>query len=358
MPESLPSQPPTRDPDWTTATPEAAGFAQEFAGRLASAIESGAYPGLHGLVVARHGCLVLERYLTGVDQRWGEPLGRVAFAPEIKHDLRSVSKSMVSLLYGIALAEGLVPPLSAPLAAQFTDRADFKLDPAISRITLHHIITMTMGTEWNEDVPYDDPANSEVAMENAADRYRYILEKPVVAPPGHSWSYSGGATAILGHLIEKGAGRSLHAYAQEKLFQPLGIRDTEWVAGRDGVIAAASGLRMRPRDLARIGQLILQQGAWLGRQIIPRAWLAESFVPRIACFDGIGYGYQWYIDDVSNPGRRWLSGMGNGGQRLIMNEDLGIVVAITAGNYNRADQIDASIAIMRDHIVPGATARG
>jgi CubicO group peptidase (beta-lactamase class C family) len=106
-----------------------------------------------------------------------------------------VSKSIVGLVYGIALADGKVPPPEAPLLASLPEYADLAADPARKRWTIHHVMTMTMGTDWDElGVPYSDPTNSEIAMDTAPDRYRFVLGAPVVMEPGKRWIYNGGAT--------------------------------------------------------------------------------------------------------------------------------------------------------------------
>ncbi len=124
--------------------------------------------------------------------------------------MRSVTKSIVGLLYGIALATGLAPPPEAKLVEQFLEYPDLSTDLARQRLTVGHVLTMTLGTEWDEmTIPYTDQRNSEIAMDRAADRYRYILERPVVEPPGLHWMYNGGATALLARLTAKGTGRPL-----------------------------------------------------------------------------------------------------------------------------------------------------
>ena len=124
--------------------------------------------------------LVLERYFEGDVNARGRPLGKVAFKADTLHDLRSVSKSIVGLLYGIALADGKVPPPETPLFASFPEYADLTTDLARTRWTIHNVLTMTMGTDWDElSVPYSDPTNSEIAMDTAPDRYRFILGAPV-----------------------------------------------------------------------------------------------------------------------------------------------------------------------------------
>jgi CubicO group peptidase (beta-lactamase class C family) len=137
-------------------------------------------------------------------------------------------------------------------------------------------------------------------MEFAPDRYRYILERPMKDAPGERWVYNGGATALLGRLIATGAGEPLLSYARVKLFEPLGIEDLEWVEGADGEPAAASGLRMRPRDLAKIGQLVLNRGTWDGVHVVSEAWLKTSHYPHAAIGKGTHYGYQWWLTALSS----------------------------------------------------------
>ncbi|MBI2256565.1 MAG: serine hydrolase [Proteobacteria bacterium] len=342
--------------DWNTGWPEDHGFNAGFVGKLDAAIAGGALHGMHGLIIIADGKLVLERYVAGEDESWGRPLGRVNFAPDTLHDLRSVSKSIVGLLYGIALKSGQVPFPDASLIAQFPDYPDLAHDPQLAKRKIFHVLTMTLGQEWNEDLPYTDPANSEIAMEMAPDRYRFILERPALLEPGTSWTYTGGASALLGRFIEKGSGLSLLDFAHKHLFAPLGIKAVEWISGADGTYSAASGLRLRPRDLAKIGHCVLQNGVWNGREIIPADWLKEAFTPRIACFDDVAYGYQWYLrasTDGNGP-RRFA--MGNGGQRLILIPERKLSIAIMCGQYNQPDQWRAPATVMLEHVLPGLVA--
>lgn len=327
----------------------------DLAARVDAAVREGLHPNLHGIVVLRERQIALERYYTGVDERWGEPLGLVAFAPDVLHDMRSVTKSIVGLLYGIALAAGKVPAPEEKLLAQFPEYPDLAADPQRAALTIGHALTMTLGIEWNEQLPYTDPNNGEIAMEFAADRYRFILERPIVAPPGTRWGYCGGATALLGRLIAKGTGLSLPDYARAALFSPLGLGATHWVHGPDGTPSAASGLRMTPRDLARIGQLILDGGEADGSRVVPAAWLAQSFAPHATVGGPVRYGYQWYLGAFAtgSPPRdaTWIGAFGNGGQRLYVFPALKLAVAITAGNYNQPGGERPSQALVQQIIL-------
>lgn len=254
---------------WIKATPEEAGFAANLERRLAAGLESGLLLPMHTVAMSRAGKLVLEQYYEGEDESWGDTLGRVSFGPEVLHDLRSVTKSVVGLLYGIALERGLVPPVEAPVIDAFPEYPDLVADPARRKITVEHTLNMTMGMEWDENRPYTDPANSEIAMEMAPDRYRFILDRPIVGEPGQDWIYSGGAVALIGALIERGTGKRLPDFAREALFEPMGISDFHWLAGSDGVASPASGLRLTAPDLLRIGAMLIDGGRYEGRQVVP-----------------------------------------------------------------------------------------
>ncbi len=336
---------------WTTVAPADAGFDPDLAARLDAALAAGRLPNLHGVIVARGGKLVLERYAPGADMSWGRSLGTVAFGPDTLHDLRSATKSVNSLLYGIALAQGKVPAPEANLMAQFPEYPDLAADPARQHLTVGHVLTMTMGTDWDEmSIPYTNPANSEIAMERAPDRYRFILERRVVGEAGVRWTYNGGASALLGRMIVQGTGQSLPDFARRVLFQPLGIGTFEWMRGTDDTPSAASGLRMRPRDLARIGQMVLQKGKWDGRAVVPESWLAASFQPQVAIDGPLRYGYQWYIG-TPPAGARWVGAMGNGGQRLYVLPDLDLIVVTTFGNYDQPDQWKPPLALLTEIVL-------
>jgi CubicO group peptidase (beta-lactamase class C family) len=335
--------------DWTIAKPSEAGFSDDIAARLDKAIADKRIWNIHAVIVIRGGRLVLERYFEGADNARGKPLGVVAFTPDTLHDLRSVSKSIVGLLYGIALAAGKVPPPEQPLMQFFPEYPDLAADPARQRLTLHHVLSMTMGTEWDEfSIPYTDPANSETAMDIAPDRYRYVLERPIVTAPGQRWTYCGGATALLGRIIAKGTGISLHDYARAKLFGPLNIGPTDWYSGHDGELLAASGVRMLPRDLAKIGQMMLHGGVGDERPLVPADWIRRSTTPVVPIDERRQYGYQWWL----GRRERFWSAVGNGGQLLYVLPEHDLVVVTTAGNYNMRDMWNPPLRVLHEVVLP------
>jgi CubicO group peptidase (beta-lactamase class C family) len=339
---------------WLVATPESVGFESCQLCAIGNAVRNGRLRNLHGVVVVRRGRLVFEQYFTGRDEHWGSPVGDMTFGPETLHDLRSVTKSIVSLLYGIAHAQGTVGSVDRPVLDAFPELADLRTDPARMRILVKHALTMTMGTEWNENLPYSDPQNDERQMEDAADRYRFVLGRPLVAAPGECWNYNGGATAVIAKLVARGTGRPLLDFATERLFTPLGITDVEWVTDRQGEPIAASGLRLQPRDLAKIGQLVLQRGRWGDQEVIPGGWLQDATTAKAQPDQFLRYGYQWWLGgssfgDAQTP---WIAGFGNGGQRLFIVPELDLVVVVTAGNYNNPDSWRLPMAILNQFVLP------
>jgi CubicO group peptidase (beta-lactamase class C family) len=299
--------------------------------RLTQAQHDGRVSGLHALLVSQGRTLVFEYYARGENE---------SFAPDVLHDLRSVTKSLVVLVYGIALAAGKVPPPEAKLYDQFPEYADLGKQPGRERLTVQHALSMTLGLEWDElTISYGDPRNSDQAMEAAPDRFRFILERPIVDEPGVTWTYCGGATALLGRMIAKGTREELLAYARRVLFGPLDFGPAEWTKGHDGEPHSASGLRLVPRDMLKVGQLVLAGGAWNGSQIVPSDWMKRVTTPAAAIEPGYSYGYHWYLGEsmAGTPPRshHWVAGIGWGGQCLFVLPTLDLVLAINSGNHNK-----------------------
>ncbi|WP_345392932.1 serine hydrolase domain-containing protein [Nonomuraea salmonea] len=219
--------------------------------RVDAALDAGRAPGMHGLVVLRDGQVVLERYGAGPDHRLDEPLGHVVFDRDTLHDLRSVSKSVVGLVYGIALREGLVPEVGAPLLASFPE-----CSPAgREHLTIEHALTMTLGLEWNEDAP-PTPARPTVRSPWSwpPDRHRYVLERPVVEEAGKRWHYCGGASALIGEIITRGAGAAARRVRRRPALRPARHHPVRVVQGRrrrhQGRVRAAAASGGPGRDRA------------------------------------------------------------------------------------------------------------
>ncbi len=343
---------PAAGPDhWPVAAPESVGLASSTLCPLVQRLGDWKEGNVHSVLVVRHGSLVFEHYFSGADEIRGTKLGEVAFGPQTKHDVRSITKSIVALLLGIAVDRGWVGGIDQPVLSFFPEYADLRT-PEKDRITLRHLLTMSAGLRWNED-NYDDPNNSEILMDDAPDHYRFVLEQPVVAPAGQVYNYNGGGTALIAAVLHKTTGKPLEELARTLLFEPLDITDVEWNRWADGTAKAASGLRMRPRDLAKIGQLVLSRGAWNGTPIVPASWVDAATAPQI---NGAGlyfYGYKFWLGR-SFVGKRevdWASATGNGGQRVFIVPALDLVVVVTAGLYHSFTQSWVPIAVMNRFVL-------
>jgi len=313
------------------------------------------------VLVVRGGRLVAELYRSGPDASIGNHYGLgfardVDFGPGVLHDVRSISKSVVGLLYGIGLAQGRLPSLASSALAAFPELADLRT-PERDAVTIEHLLTMSSGLAWSEW--NDGPLTSdETRLFWKAEPVRFLFDRPFAAAPGTRFEYDGGGTTALAELIVRAAGKPLLDVAREELFAPLGISEAEWVTDlRDRPLAFA-GLRLRPRDLAKLGQLMLDGGRWGERQVVPAAWVADSLRAHVATGDfsigpgTSGYGYQWWTGSSDRAGHpvAWSAGVGLGGQRIFLVPELGLCVVFTAGEYRNHEVSRAEMRVFGEVI--------
>lgn len=322
--------------DWQAASFEEAGIDGSILCSLNSKLDARPEMKVHAVVVARRGKLVFETYRRGDDENSAIKLGAVTRGAQTLHDVFSVSKSVVSLLVGVALDRRLIKGVHESVFSFFPEYSDIET-PEKDRIELHHLLTMSAGLAADEELSYSNPLNTGRQMEASATPYRHVLERRVAHAPGEVWNYDGGCTMLLAAVLQKVTGKSLVDFAKEALFDPLGITDFSWAKmDASGEAAAASGLRLRPRDLAKIGQLLLNDGGWNGRQIISKDWIAASVRPRLdPRWSAMRYGYQWWVGS-SNIGKGtfdWIVALGLGGQRLFVIPEFDLIVVINAGLY-------------------------
>ena len=213
---------------------------------------------VHAVLVARGGKLVFERYFKGSDEINGRRVENVTFDAETLHNIKSASKSVASLALGIAIDRGLIRSVNEPIFSFFPELSDLR-SPEKDRLRLAHALTMTVGLKWVEAVPDNEGNNDEERMHMVSDPCRYVLGLPATGPPGQEYFYNTGALTLVSAIVRKATGRTLDEFARETLFQPLGITSVEWVRVK-GDSDAGGGLRLRPRDMAKIGQLVLSSG--------------------------------------------------------------------------------------------------
>lgn len=344
------------DDGWTIARPAEVGLDDKALCDLEGFLQAWPTANIHAVVVVRRGKLVVEHYRDGKDLYFGKPppVEMVRFGSTVRHDVRSISKSVTALLVGIALAEGRFPALDSPVIDSLPEYAALRT-PENARLSFRDLLTMTHGQRWNETAPWESRDNTERPMYLASDPYRYILEQPVIVAPGTVFNYSGGATSLLARVLAKSTGRRIDDFAREKLFGPLSITDFEWQTfANSPEIAAFAGLRLRPRDLAKLGQLLVGGGTWNGRRVVPGDWIAESTQPRINTDGLFFYGYQWWLGRSLWRGRSldWVAGIGLGGQRVFAIPELDLVVAVNSGHYDSGLQGVIPLALLNRFVLP------
>ncbi len=302
-------------------------------------MREGTFGEQHSLLILHEGKIVWDELFKGYNQpepderkfnwRRGVP-GRAKL-----HDFQSSTKSIASLLAGIAVDKGFITDLDAKLETFLPQYEKAILaDPRRSKITLRHLLDMKAGFEW------DDSVDGNLVL-SEPDWVTYVLNKPMKVEPGKDFDYNSGASILIGKIIAEATGQSLGDFADEHLFHPLGINDLFWFGEDLGLAHTGGGLQLWPRDFGKLAQLVLNEGVWNGRQIVSKDWLSKSTFPQSdKAGDGLGYNHQWWLAK-SRPGLTnyditftW----GYGGQHAFIMRSHDLVVVMTAGNYRVAEQ--------------------
>jgi CubicO group peptidase (beta-lactamase class C family) len=290
---------------------------------------------VEGIVIVKDDKLVFEEYFDGREHpTYGD--GPVSYGRDRKHTLSSVTKSVTATLLGIAIDQGFVPSVDERIFGYFPEMAD--LDVGLrSAITLKHLVTMSAGLQWDEwSYPLSDPRNDLTQwFRYTGDLVRFVLERPMVADPGASFTYNGGLTNILGEAVRRASGLRLDRFSETYLFTPLGITDLSWYLIRPDFVYASGDVSLRPRDLAKLGRLFIQGGLWNGSRILSPEWVAASATPVFAWqpwpgFAGYSYGW-WPRTEIYGAGA--FAAEGWGGQALIVMPEFDALVVFTGGSY-------------------------
>lgn len=321
-------------------------------------ILKGTFPNMHSLLIFRHGKLVYENYFTGEDvERGVGPLGVVNHTRDTLHDMRSVSKSIVAKAVLLAHSQGKIKSLDDPIFDYFPEYFKYA-DGDKKGITIKHVLSMTAGLEWDEKISYADPKNSEIQMNNSADAVDYVLKQKLVDKPGTVFNYSGGCTQLLVALIKKATGLDADVFTEKHLFGPLGITKYKWVKTKSGDPSGASGLRLRSRDMAKIGLLMMQRGKWNGKQVLSENLVDLALAEHISIVkEGdfeMGYGFQIWLPSFDVGGVRisLKEFSGNGGQLVQIDKANGLMIAATAGNYNNRGPLKTGRDLVEEFVYP------
>lgn len=327
---------------WKTATVEAVGGSRDL---VAAGVERAhRNHRLQSLLVVKNGRLVVEEYFgTG--------------HPEMLADVRSVTKSVVSALAGIAVERGRIGSVDDPVAGYLAPLVT-ALEGDKGNITFRHLLTMTSGFAWDET----GGGSSYSEWIRSGDHLRFLLDKPLADPPGAQFTYNSAAVHLLGVAIEQATERRLPEFAQEALFGPIGIAFGRWESLPGGYSNGGAGLDLRPRDLARFGQLYLQLGVSANRQVLPEEWTAASTVARFQWrsdfgpLAGISYGRLWWVvPDAPEP---FYFAWGYGGQFVFVVPRIAMVIVATndwrgvGGDGGAARYERETLAVVTDYLLP------
>lgn len=275
---------------------------------------------LNSLIVAHRGEVVVEAYYRGM-------------TPRTQVNIKSASKSILSMLVGIALAEGSLDSLSQPISAFFPDYFDqADLDPRKRAITLEDLLTMRSGLETTSFRNY----GTWVASANWA---RAALDMPVEGTPGQRMIYSTGTSHLVSVILTKATGMSTLAFARRSLMEPLGIDLRRWDRDPQGYYLGGNNMVLAPRDLLKIGEVYRNGGRYQGQQLIPETWIQTSTTPRTySRYSNNRYGYYWWIRTFDGY-ETWFA-WGYGGQYVFVVPELDLVVVCTSSLYNRPSGVN------------------
>jgi CubicO group peptidase (beta-lactamase class C family) len=295
---------------WARATATEANMDEVMLGRAAS--DAAAMPRFRSLLVARHGKLVAENYFGGASSA-------------TVFDLRSVTKSVVSMLTGIAIQNGSLPNIDATVGGYID--APYSLDAGDRAVSVRQLLTMSSRYQWNENSA--DDYNLWVLSTN---HVQFLLDRRQTDPAG-TFTYNSAAVNLLGQVLQDAVARPLPDFATEVLFQPIGITSVRWEELEPNMVNAGSGIKMTATDLLRFGQLLLQRGRSASRQVVPESWIDAGTTPQFNWREQYGaqrgttYGYLWWL--AQPPATVATFAWGYGGQFAYVVPSLDLVVVAT-----------------------------
>ncbi len=325
--------------EWAKSEPQQVGLDEAALAALDADLRSGRYSLVDSFAVFRCGKEVLAREyqhdyakiygkeakvrgplnarLTG-PYNYFDPAWHPYYQGTKLHSMQSVSKTVSSIIIGIAMTRGdFKAGLDTPVLKYFDVAKVKNVDERKRRMTLRHVLTMTSGLAWTEDVPYDDPRSDSSLMEATDDWVQYVIDKPMAAEPGKVFAYSSGVSELLAHIFLNETGQDIDSYGEKYLFQPLGIEHF-WKKTPMRVVDTEGGLYLREEDLAKIGYLYLHDGNWNGKQLAAKEWVKESVAPFIQAEEDYKYGFKWWLmPRKDSPDYVWMA-RGFGGQVLMV----------------------------------------
>ena len=347
--------------DWETASLSSVGMDEMPLLNLLDRLDEIENHDIHSLLIVKDGKLVFEEYFPGRKFNLAQYTGETGYDRHDTHNLCSAAKSVTSALIGIAIDRGYIESVYKKVFDFFPGYSDLLVeDPEKGDMTVEHLLMMMSGLEWDdESTSYFDPQNDMNRMFNSSDPIRYVLSQDLFASPGTVFDYDNGNTNVLGEIVRQATDWRLDDFSQRYLFSKLGITDFEWQMINPNVVFCSGDLRLRPRDMAKFGQLFLDGGIWNGERVISQDWVDASTRMYVDPNDytaefrwADGYGYQWWQWERVD-GREFSAyfASGWGGQWIIVWPEMNMVIVSTGGNYY-TDMSMPIQTVIADYIIP------
>ena len=329
---------------WETASLAETDVNLKYVSALMHKILNGDLPNIHSVLVIRNGKLVLEEYFYG-------------YSRNATHNMASATKSITSLLVGIAIDQQMIPNVSTKVYEFFPEYKDTKWVQGKYDINLNHLLTMTAGLDWNEwKYRYGDIRNTNTAMNRSDNTIKFVLNLRHAEPAGKTFNYCGGLSLLLGGIIKNTSGLYADKFAEKYLFGPLGISEYRWERYDDGTIATHGNIFMKPRDMAKIGQMMLNRGQWKDKPIVSGIWVNESTKAYTSgnVIYGSGYADHWWVGNtiINDQIVDAFYAAGKGGQYIFVVPALDLVSIITSKFHGNPFGEFRASALMVDYIIP------
>jgi CubicO group peptidase (beta-lactamase class C family) len=312
---------------------------------------------IDSIVIAKDGVLVFDELTRTGFNLYDGLVGNTSLQI---HSLHSVTKSWTSTAVGVAIDQGFIPNVDALVHDYFVDKMPIQNYTAEKQgIKLQDWLTMRPGYDWNEnDVSLLDRNNIVYPFNESADPVQFLLDRPMVFAPGTTFDYNSGVSHVLGELVGRAVGQDVVGFMDVNLFQPLQIHNYQYfsLTGQFAAGGADGGLFISTRDMAKLGQLFLDNGFWNGQQLVSQSWINMATQAQIEFDTGRdGYGYQWWTHDFDHQSGlvRGYRADGWGGQHIIVIPALNLVVALTGHAYTDEQIQDRNrVRIVQDYILP------
>lgn len=336
--------------DWQIASAQENGWDSDKLAEISEKINKNEFQKITSVLVAHKGKLIHEQYFNN---------GHVDYM----NDLRSATKSITSLMVGLALEHGHIKSVEQKAFSLIAGKQEFEaMHPLKQAITIQDLLSMSSILGCNDDTPYS--LGNEERMYISYDWVEFVKniplrgfapweKRPEESPFNRAFSYCTAGSFLMGAIVEKTSGLKMDAYAKKYLDKPLGIESVKWNYSNHGITSGAGGTRYKSRDFLKFGELYRQGGQWNGQRVINQKWVDESVKSRVDVRENVEYGYFWWKFAYEVDGKKYWSyaASGNGGNYLFVQPELELVTLITSELYNSRQGHQQSQSIYSDFVL-------